>query len=231
MFYFNVNPNIFIKQNKYDLDFYKNKIILQNINYNLNKILIKNYKIDSNSFFFKKKHYFNINSIFFNFNKNVFFSNFFYNYCYNKKNFIILDTDFSLNFPLYRQMYGLKFLNVYKNFFFINPKNFILKNWLFFFIKFCHFNNINLLFIFDYAHYANFYKNISYSDLSVSAIVPYSYIDDYVDYPLYSYSFDIFIKTLYSAYIFQIYSLSINNLLMLKQYLYIYYFLKFCKKI
>ena len=128
-------------------------------------------------------------------------------------------------------MYGNTHLNIYKNFFFIDPKNFILKSWLFFFIKFCEFNRISLLFIFDYTHYINFYKNISDSDLSVSAIIPYFYTNDYIDYPLYSYSTTNLIKVVYSSYIFQIHSLAFNNLSLVRQYLFFRNTINFFKKI
>jgi hypothetical protein len=84
------------------------------------------------------------------------------------------------------------------------------------------------MFVFDYNHYINFYKNINESDLSVSAIVPFSYIDDYIYYQLYSYNLDIFTKLVYSAYILQIYSLAYNSLNMVNFYKYIHIFYKFC---
>jgi hypothetical protein len=83
------------------------------------------------------------------------------------------------------------------------------------------------MFVFDYDYYINFYKNIKEVDLSVSAIIPFSYIDDYIDYPLYTYNLDVFVKLIYSSYIFQLYSLAFNSNNLYNQYKYIQLFYKF----
>ena len=161
------------------------------------------------------------------FKKSLIFFNFFYNYCFNKNNFIVLDNDYSSIYPIYRSIYGYNFLSLYKTFFFIEPKYFILKNWLFFLFQFCKFNKINLIFIFEYNYYINFYKNIAESNMSVSAIVPHSYIDDYIDYPLYSFNINILTKILYSSYILYIYTTAFNYKNFINQYKYILYFYKY----
>lgn len=138
-----------------------------------------------------------------------------------------MDDDYYSFYPLYKHIYGYNNLTLYKSFFFIEPKNFILKNWLFFFIKFCRFNKINLLFIPDYSFYINFYKNILVSDIAVAALIPHTYISDYIDYPIFIYTFNVFIKTIYSSHILYIYSLSFNYSNLLNQYKYIKHFIKY----
>ena len=49
-------------------------------------------------------------------NKN--FINFFYSLIFNKNKFIILDSDYSHIYPLYKFIYGLNTLQLQKNFFF-----------------------------------------------------------------------------------------------------------------
>jgi hypothetical protein len=206
-----------------------NGIKLKFISYKLSRYFLSIYTLSSKSNFFKNlshKHIVDNSPNFYFFNKN--FIDFFYYYCYTKNNFIILNDDYTSIYPLYKQIYGNNFLHIYKNFLFFKPINFTFKSWLYFFSKFCKNNKINLMFVFDYDYYINFYKNISEVDLSVSAIVPYSYINDYIDYPLYSYSLDIFTKLIYSSCILQIYSLSYNSLNMINQYKYIQVFYKFC---
>ena len=220
------NNNFFLLSKTNNLNLLKTNNFKQ-INFKLSSILFSSFKNDSVSFFFKKKFNNNTLSNFLFLKQNFYFFNFFYNYCLYKNNFIILDSNYSSLYPLYKHLYGYNHLSLYKSFFFIEPKNFVLKNWFFFFLKFCNFNKINLLFIFDYDYYVNFYKNINNSELSVSAIVPYSYIDNYIDYPLYSFNINIITKMLYSSYILYIYSISYNYINFLNQYKYVLFFKKF----
>lgn len=103
--------------------------------------------------FLKNKNYFNIKlSIYLNnytsiFNKNFLFSklfinsNIYYTYIFNKnfisfffdfnlkkKNFLILDNNYSYVYPLYKYIFGLNTLFLYKNFFFLKPIFFTRKN-------------------------------------------------------------------------------------------------------
>lgn len=88
---------------------------------------------------------------------------------------------------------------------------FTRKNWSYFFLKFCKYNNINLLFISDFDYYINFYKSLLEFDCSVSAIVPYNYADSFVDYPLYTNIINNLIKITYFSVLSQIFFYSYNN--------------------
>jgi hypothetical protein len=220
-----LNKNLIIFQINFNKNNFKKKQI---INYKLNRYFLSFYTYSSYNNHNIKKNWHNIIynlPLIYTFNNS--FINFFYNYCFKKKNFIILNDDYHAIYPLYKFMFGINFLHIYKNFFFLKPINFTFKNWLYFFSKFCKYNNVCLMFVFDYDYYINFYKNIKEVDLSVSAIVPFSYIDDYIDYPLYSYDVDVFVKLIYSSYIFQIYSLAYNSYNLYNQYKYIQIFYKF----
>lgn len=98
-----IKPKFFLKLNSYFNVFYKN---LKFIN-NYNSMLI-----------------FNKDNIFINKN----FVNFFYSLLFKKKNFIILDSDYSHIYPLYKFIYGVNSLQLYKNFFFLKPIYFTRKN-------------------------------------------------------------------------------------------------------
>lgn len=114
-------------------------------NYHFNNIYKNN--------FLKNKNYFNIklsiylNNYVFNFNKNFFLSklfinsNIYYMYTFNKnfisfffdfnlknKNFLVLDSNYSHIYPLYKYIFGLNTLFLYKNFFFLKPIFFTRKN-------------------------------------------------------------------------------------------------------
>lgn len=121
-----INNNIF-KKNSHLIKS-DHLITLKKINKKFSNQLITNFKKDSINYFFFKNFK---KSILINFNffkKNILFFNFFYNYCFKKNNFIILDNDYCSIYPIYKHIYGYKFLSIYKNFFFIEPKYFILKN-------------------------------------------------------------------------------------------------------
>lgn len=133
-------------------------------------------------------------------------------------------------YPLYSVFYGNYQLYLYKEFFFLNPINFTFKNWTYFFYKFLRKNKINLLFVLDYKYFINFYKNIKETDVSVSAIVPYHNIDDYIDYPFYFYNCDIFIKLMCCSYVYSIYNYSYNYNMMYNQYKYLLNFYSFLIK-
>lgn len=165
---------------------------------------------------------YNINNYYLNKN----FLNFFYYLTFNKGNFIVLDTDYSHIYPLYKFIYGLNTLQLYKNYFFLKPIYFTRKNWLYLFLKFCSDNNINLVFISDYDYYINFYKNIIEFDCSISAIVPYTYAHNFIDYPLYTPYINNLIKMLYTSVLIQIYFQSYNYFNFNKKYLYLNYFTK-----
>ena len=68
--------------------------------------------------------FFNKNNIFLNKS----FINFFYSLTLNKNNFIILDSEYSHVYPLYKFIYGVSTLQLYKNFFFLKPVYFTRKS-------------------------------------------------------------------------------------------------------
>lgn len=119
--------------------------ITNNNNYHFNNVYKNN--------FLKNKNYFNIklsiflNNYIFNFNKNFLFSklfinsntyyiytfnknfiSFFFDFNLKKKNFLILDNNYSYVYPLYKYIFGLNTLSLYKNFFFLKPIFFTRKN-------------------------------------------------------------------------------------------------------
>lgn len=197
-----IKPLFYVKLNNYFNVFYKNIKFLDN--YNSKLIFNKN-----NSYL----------------NKN--FLNFFYYLTFNKNNFIILDSDYSHIYPLYKYIHGLNTLQLYKNYFFLKPIYFTRKNWLYLFIKFCLENKISLVFISDYEYFINFYKNITEFDCSVSAIVPYTYAYDFIDYPLYTPYINNLTKLLYTNTLVQIYFQSFNYYNFYKKSLYLHYFNKY----
>jgi hypothetical protein len=56
------------------------------------------------------------------------FINFFFNLSFSKKNFLILDNDYSHIFPLYKFIFGVYALNLYKSFFLMKPVYFTHKS-------------------------------------------------------------------------------------------------------
>jgi hypothetical protein len=121
-----LNKNLVVFQTNFNKTNLKKKQI---INYKLNRYFLSFYTYSSyNNQNIKK----NWNSIIHNlpliytFNNN--FINFFYNYCLKKNNFIILNDDYSIVYPLYKFIFGINFLHTYKSFFFFKPVNFTFKN-------------------------------------------------------------------------------------------------------
>jgi hypothetical protein len=224
--------------------FYLNKNIF-NIKNNLNTLFIKkqktfNIKISKYFIFFVKNNYKdrllfinnNANTFrnaHFNFNKN--FINLFSNLTLKKNNFLILDNTYSHIFPLYKFIFGLSSLYAYKSFFFLKPIYFTQKSWSYFFLKFCYFNNISLLFIADYDYYISFYKNIIEFDYSVSAIVPSTYSDSFVDYPLYAPFINTVVKLSYISLLTTLYFQSFNHINYYYKYNYINYFFKYSNSV
>lgn len=201
------NKNINIKFSNYFGNFLKKTYFFKNV---------KNmfFDIGYDHFYFKQFYY----------NKN--FINFFSSYVFRKNNFLLLDSDYSHIFPLYKFIFGSASLHMHKNFFFLKPIYFTRKSWSYFFIKFCEYNNINLLFIVDYDFYIKFYKNIIEFDCSVSALIPYSYCDYFVDYPLYTTTVNTLVKLAYSSYINHLYFQSYNYSNYINKYRYINSFFK-----
>lgn len=83
------------------------------------------------------------------------------------------------------------------------------------------------MFISDYDYYINFYKNILEFDCSISAIVPYSYAHNFIDYPLYTPYINTLIKLTYISALTQIFFQTYNYNNFYKKYLYLNYFTRF----
>jgi hypothetical protein len=213
-------------------------------------ILSNNYK----KIFLKKKYFYNLklsvylnNYLFYfklnNSNQNIHFNNnlyrvfffnktfisFFFDFNFFKKNFLILDVNYSYIYPLYKHIYGKNTLSLYKNYFFFKPIFFTQKSWSYFFLKFCLYNNIKLLFISDFDYFSSFYKNFLNFDCSTSAIVPFNYKNEFIDYPLYSNNLNTLVKLIYFSTISQIFFFSHNNLNNFYKYKYLNNLYKFYK--
>lgn len=112
------NNDYFIK-NKINNKFIKPKLYLKLNNYF--NIFYKNIKFKD---IYNYKLMFNKHNIYLNKN----FINFFYSLVLNKNNFLILDSDYSSIYPLYKFIYGSNNLELYKNYFFLKPVYFTRKN-------------------------------------------------------------------------------------------------------
>lgn len=197
---------------------------------NVSPIFYKKFNTYFNSFYKRvdKKNYYSsyihTNKDIYNFNKN--FINFFYSLTFNKNKFIILDTDYSYIYPLYKFIYGINTLQLQKYFFFIKPIYFTRKSWSYLFLKFCYKNNVSLIFIADFNYFVSFYKNIIEFDCSVSAIVPYTYVDYFIDYPLYTIYTNNIIKLVYISSLSQIFFQSYNIFNFYKKQIHLNFFKK-----
>jgi hypothetical protein len=98
-----IKPKFLLKLNSYFNIFYKDAKVIDEYSFKL---------------MFNKDNYF----------LNKSFLNFFYSLTFNRNNFIILDSDYSHIYPLYKFIYGLNTLQLYKNFFFLKPIYFTRKN-------------------------------------------------------------------------------------------------------
>lgn len=120
--------NFFLKNNFNFNSIYK-KNFLKNKNYfNIKlSIYLNNYKSNFNNDFYFLKLNINSNTYYsYIFNKN--FISFFFDFNLKKKNFLILDNNYSYAYPLYKYIFGLNTLYFYKNFFFLKPIFFTRKN-------------------------------------------------------------------------------------------------------
>jgi len=132
---------------------------------NLNKILLNNnIKIRRNNnifnyfnlIFFKNSNssvndnYIKINFINF---KNL--TNIIYNFNTNNLNYLVFDNSKYLH-NLYVNMFSLKSLIIFRRYFYINPKHFTHKNFIYFYNQFLINNNIYLIIIFNLKNILNF---------------------------------------------------------------------------
>jgi len=147
IFYFNI-----LKFNNYKIQF---KLNSSKIKFQNNKV--KNNYIFSyfNLFFmsnFKKINFNYVNSNIINY-KNLI--NIIYNFNIKKLNYLVFDNNKYL-YNLYVNMYSFKKLLIYKNYFYINPKYFTHKNFIYFYNQFLVDNNIFMIFIFNLKNILNF---------------------------------------------------------------------------
>jgi hypothetical protein len=126
------------KTNNFVLNFKKTNYIFNYFNLIILKSINHNFK-------FFKNNYINFKNLI----------NIIYNFNLNKLNYLIFDNNKYLH-NLYVNMFSLKKLLIYKNYFFINPKYFTHKNFIYFYNQFLIDNNIYMLIIFDLKNILNF---------------------------------------------------------------------------
>jgi len=159
IFYFNVLKyfnfifyfNIFKKSN------FEMKLILKKINFKSKKIFNNNNYINMyfNLFFVqnvKKYNFILHNSDYVNY-KNLI--NIIYNFNIKKLNYLIFDNSRYLH-NLYVNMYSLKDLLIYKNYFYTNPNHFTHKNFIYFYNQFLINKKIFMIIIFNLKYILNF---------------------------------------------------------------------------
>ena len=173
-----INNIYFYNIKHFNLIFYFNILKYFNLIFYFNILKFNNYKIhlklnlnsNTQSLKLKKKNYIiNYFNLFFlnNFNKNnlKFFNNnsvnyknlinILYNFNVKKLNYLIFDNNKYLH-NLYVNMFSFKKLLIYKNYFYINPKYFTHKNFIYFYNQFLIDNNIYMLVIFNLKTVLNF---------------------------------------------------------------------------
>jgi hypothetical protein len=223
--------NIYFYNFKYfNFIFYFNILKYFNFIFYFNILKFNNYKIqlkladksNKNVYkFFKKNYLLNYFNLFFlnSINKNNvrFFKtntinyknliNIIYNFNIKKLNYLIFDNNKYLH-NLYVNMYSLKKLLIYKNYFYINPKYFTHKNFIYFYNQFLIDNNINMIIIFDLKNILNFSHILENSD-----IILFTFNDKF---NFYENNYNLLIKnSFYNMYLYillfnQIWLLSLN---------------------
>lgn len=161
VFYFNLIKyfNLVFYFNLFSSNVLKFNLVLMNINV---KFVKKN---------FSKNYIFNYFNLFFfkvldehsNFNKfsNLNFVNYknliniLYNFNISKLNYLIFDNNKYLH-NLYLNMYSLRKLLIYQNYFYTDPKYFTHKNFIYFYNQFLIDNKIYLVIIFNISYILNF---------------------------------------------------------------------------
>jgi hypothetical protein len=181
-----INNIYFYNFKHFNFIFYFNILKYFNFIFYFNILKFNNYKIQlkliSNSSSFlkinKKNYIFNYFNLFFlsNFNKNNFkffknnyinyknLVNIIYNFNIKKLNYLIFDNNKYLH-NLYVNMFSLKKLLIYKNYFYINPKYFTHKNFIYFYNQFLIDNKIYMLIIFDLKSILNFSHILEHSNI------------------------------------------------------------------
>ena len=149
--------NYFFYFNTLKFNNYKFQLKLNNYsNKTFYKIFKKNYILNYFNLFFIKKfnksHVKYINSNFNNF-KNLI--NIVYNFNIKNLNYLIFDNNKYLH-NLYVNMYSFKKLLIYKNYFYINPKYFTHKNFIYFYNQFLIDNKIFMIVVFNLKNILNF---------------------------------------------------------------------------
>jgi hypothetical protein len=210
---------------------YKNYFFLYLTKY-INFFLVKEVYYQHNSFINSMRLgnnvYFSFNTFFLKFFKS--FYNMFYYLVFNNYNYLILDCEYKFVFPLYNYIFEKKDLVIYKDFFFLKPKVFTYKQWLYFYSHFLKTHNVSLLIIFDYLYYFNYLSDLNKIDIAISSIVPINYTDFFIDYPLYASDINFsFNKLLFYSIISQITFLAISNKNLQLKLKYLLIFYKFAK--
>lgn len=216
IFYFNI-----LKFNNYKIQLK----LTDNSSKNTLKLFKKNYLLNYFNLFF-------LNS--FNENKLKFFKNnlinyknlinIIYNFNIKKLNYLIFDNNKYLH-NLYVNMYSFKKLLIYKNYFYINPKYFTHKNFIYFYNQFLTDNNINMIIIFDLKNILNFSHILENSE-----IILFTFNDKF---NFFENSYNLLMKnSFYDNYLYillfnQIWILSLNYNIYFNKLLYLNYFKNF----
>jgi len=156
-----------------------------------------------------------------------FFNKFLLSFFDKNYNFLILDSQYKYNFFIYNKIFNLKDLVNYKMFFFPKYNYFCKKNWVFFFKLFCKFFNISFFFINEFKFFSSYYNELAQIDIPTAAIIPQTYKNIQVDYPIFFNNNDFnFVKYLFYVTIYNVYFYNLNY----KFYFYkLNYFFKFKK--
>jgi hypothetical protein len=225
IFYFNILKyfNFIFYFNILKFNNYKLQLKLTNNSFNNIKIIFKkNYILNYFNLFFLN----NINKNNLNFFKNNFVNyknliNIVYNFNIKKLNYLIFDDNKYLH-NLYINMYSLKKLLIYKNYFYINSKYFTHKNFIYFYNQFLIDNNIFMIIIFDLKNILNFSHILENSD-----IILFTFNNKF---NFFSNNYNLLIKnSFYEVYLYillfnQIWLLSLNYNIYKNKIFYLKYF-------
>jgi hypothetical protein len=119
-------------------------------------------------------------------------------------------------------MYSLKKLLIYRNYFYVNPKHFTHKNFIYFYNQFLIDNNINMIIVFDLKNILNFSHVIDSSYIILFTFSNY--------FNFFENNYNILIKnSFYETYLYillfnQIWLLSLNYNIFINKINYLKYF-------
>jgi hypothetical protein len=159
IFYFN-----FIKYFNFIFYFFKKNIVFNKIN---SKLILLNIDLKKNYFkknyilgyfnllFFKTTQSIKMNVQILNYNNYKNLINILYNFNIQRFNYLVFDKNSYLH-NLYINIFSLKNLLIFKKYFYVDPKYFTHKNFIYFYNQFLIDNNIYLIIIFNIKNILNF---------------------------------------------------------------------------